>query len=58
MELDSVNTVGQSNQVFCLECGATMLETNRSIEGKAVYIWYACNKSNCNGSWLEKISIE
>ena len=55
MELDSVNTIsGPLTEQLCADCGAPMLETNRSVEHNAVYHWYACSKSECNGSWLKK----
>lgn len=55
LAIESINTLGTLSQQFCPECGAPMSEVDRVNEKGGIYIWYECSKSNCNGSWLEKI---
>jgi hypothetical protein len=38
----------------CPECGAAMVESDRRMEGGAVFIWYVCTREDCTGRWLAK----
>ena len=39
---------------FCPHCGATMTEADRLVEGRALFVWYACNRVGCDEQWLRK----
>jgi hypothetical protein len=39
---------------FCPQCGATMVEADKLLEGNAAYVWHECSKEACDGQWLEK----
>jgi len=55
LDTESINTLKPLNQQFCKECGAAMTDADRISENGAIYIWYECSKSGCNGSWLKKL---
>jgi hypothetical protein len=38
----------------CPECGATMTEKDRLAEGRNIYIWFECSRSDCYGQWMQK----
>ncbi len=39
---------------LCPECGEVMNETDRLKEGRYIFIWLKCIKSDCDGQWLQK----
>jgi predicted RNA-binding Zn-ribbon protein involved in translation (DUF1610 family) len=41
---------------LCPECGAVMTEADRLVEGRAMFVWYACSRVGCDGQWLRKFS--
>lgn len=41
----------------CPECGLKMAKVDQSRESNALFIWYQCSKNNCEGQWLQKISM-
>jgi ribosomal protein S27AE len=55
LDIELKNLNGTSDQQFCPECGAVMVEADRIKEGQAVYVWYDCSKAECSGSWLKKL---
>lgn len=40
----------------CPECGEQMKEVERCNEGGILFIWYECEKENCDGQWLQKMA--
>ncbi len=42
-------------QQNCPECGEKMHITDRLSENGAVFVWYGCNKNECDGQWLQRI---
>jgi hypothetical protein len=47
--------VGPLNtEQFCPECGAIMMEADRLIEGRALFVWHTCSRVGCDGQWLRK----
>jgi hypothetical protein len=55
LDSESINTLQPLSQLFCPQCSSAMKEMDQLNENGAVYIWYKCGKSNCNGSWLKKL---
>lgn len=45
------------NSQFCPECGARMTEVDRCRENEALFVWYDCSRKDCDGHWLQKISL-
>ena len=45
-------------QKHCPECGCLMKEVHRCNENGAVFVWYECERNDCNGQWLQKIFKE
>jgi hypothetical protein len=41
---------------LCPECGAIMTKADGLVEGRAMFIWYACSRVGCDGQWLRKFS--
>ena len=39
---------------FCPQCGAMMMEADRLVEGRAVFVWYTCGRAGCDEQWLRK----
>jgi hypothetical protein len=44
------------NSQFCHECGARMTEVDRRRENGVLFVWYDCNRKDCDGQWLQKTS--
>ena len=45
------------NQFYRPECGSTMTEVDRCSENEALYRWYQCGITNCDGQWLQKTPV-
>ena len=41
----------------CPECGNTMILVEQRNENGVMFEWYSCNRHNCTGQWLRKISL-
>ena len=42
---------------FCPECSAQMTEVDRRNENQALYVWYECSRTSCDGQWLQKMPV-
>jgi hypothetical protein len=55
-DLNKFSTKFQQVQIerFCPECNSQMIEVDRLNQNQALFVWYECSRSNCDGQWLQK----